>query len=84
VKIFRVTGAYRSIYEPSIVADGNFKLENVVTKKPEEDVYLSDGRGYMVEDAVYQEHIKASIEIKQVQIPCIISSMVIDNSLSEV
>jgi len=57
---------YRSIYQRSIVADGNFKLENVKPRCPENDVFLSDGRGFMVEDKPYQAHIAASIEVKQV------------------
>ena len=57
---------YRSIYHRSIVADGNFKLENVKSKCPQDDVSLSDGRGFMVKDKPYQAHIMASVEAKQV------------------
>ena len=57
---------YRSIYHWSIVADGNFKLENMKLKCPQDDVSLSDGRGFMVKDKPYQAHIMASVEAKQV------------------
>jgi hypothetical protein len=39
---------FRSVYQPSIVGDGNFKLEHVIQKFPEEDIILSDGRGFFV------------------------------------
>jgi hypothetical protein len=35
-------------------------------KKSEDDVFLSDGEGYMVQLAPYQEHLNTSIETSQV------------------
>jgi hypothetical protein len=35
-------------------------------KKSEDDVFLSDGEGYMVQLAPYQEHLNTSVETSQV------------------
>jgi hypothetical protein len=61
-----LTYSFRTIYQPSIVADGNFKLDNVIMKKADQDVSLSDGRGFMVGHDRYQKHIESSVELKRV------------------
>jgi hypothetical protein len=48
------------------VVDGNFSLEHMRMKKSEDDVFLSDGEGYMVQSAPYQEHLNISVETSQV------------------
>ena len=35
-------------------------------KRPKDDVWLSDGEGYMVEHEPYQDHLTKTIEAKQV------------------
>jgi hypothetical protein len=35
-------------------------------KKPEDDVQLTNGSGYVVEQTTYKEHLKTAIEIKEV------------------
>jgi hypothetical protein len=35
-------------------------------KNPEDDVWLSDGEGYFVPRAEYEEHIRTAITINQV------------------
>lgn len=45
---------------PVIMADRNFKAEQLVTKHPEDDVSLFDGKGFMVESAPYDAHLKAT------------------------
>jgi hypothetical protein len=35
-------------------------------RKPDDDVGLIDGQGYMVEDAPYRAHLQASLESKEV------------------
>lgn len=62
ILIFRPSWLYRR----SIVVDGNFSLEHMRMKKSEDDVFLSDGEGYMVQMLPYQEHLKTSIETTQV------------------
>jgi hypothetical protein len=49
--------------------DGNFSLEHMKMKKDADDVFLSDGEGYMVQWMPYKQHLDASIEGKHV---CII------------
>lgn len=41
----------------TLLADGNFKQEHLKMKYPEEDVPLSDGHGYMVGKAGFDEYI---------------------------
>jgi hypothetical protein len=56
----------RWLYRPSLVVDGNFKAEQIKMRRPQDDVALIDGEGYMVTDGPYREHLKASIETKEV------------------
>lgn len=44
------------------MVDGNFKAENLKMKKPEEDVALHDGLGYMVESQNYDQHLKVAVD----------------------
>ena len=46
--------------------DGNFTAQHMNMKKPENDVSLSDGLGYMVENLPYQAHITMASETKEV------------------
>ncbi|KAJ6543299.1 hypothetical protein B0H10DRAFT_1854422, partial [Mycena sp. CBHHK59/15] len=39
-----------------IVVDGNFKLENLKMRNPEDDVHLSDGQMFFVGSVLYDEH----------------------------
>jgi hypothetical protein len=48
------------------VVDGNFKAEQIKMRRPENDVALIDGEGYMVTDGPYREHLKVAIETKEV------------------
>ena len=48
------------------MTDGNFSLQNLYMKRPEFDVGLVDGEGYTVEDSPYRQHLRESIEYKQV------------------
>lgn len=50
------------------MADGNFKLEHMKTKHPEEDVWLSDGQMFMTAESPYQAHLATAVEVKQVSI----------------
>jgi hypothetical protein len=51
---------------PGLVCDGNFKMEHMIMKNPKDDVFLRDGRGFMVSAGDYDEHIRTSIETKEV------------------
>lgn len=46
--------------------DGNFTAQHMNMKKPENDIALSDGLGYMVENGPYQTHIATAAENKEV------------------
>jgi hypothetical protein len=39
-------------------------------RRPDLDVGLTDGEGYVVESKQYQQHLKESIEIKEVWMLC--------------
>ena len=56
----------RWLYRPSLVVDGNFKAEQIKMRRPQDDVALIDGEGYMVTDGPYSEHLKACNETKEV------------------
>ena len=51
-----------------VAVDGNFKLENVATCKPENDVSLSDGEAFQVGTDRYQRHLKLTPEPKKVSL----------------
>lgn len=56
----------RKKYTPHLVVDGNFKLENLRMRRPQDDVALRDGRGYMVGSVEYREHLQTTIETTEV------------------
>ncbi|KAG1845595.1 hypothetical protein C8R48DRAFT_750720 [Suillus tomentosus] len=45
------------LYTRSLVMDGNFKAEHLHATNPADEVSLMDGRGFMVGDALYKEHL---------------------------
>ncbi|KIK18134.1 hypothetical protein PISMIDRAFT_110040 [Pisolithus microcarpus 441] len=47
------------------VVDGNFTAQHMKMNKPELDVALSDGKGYMVPEVPYQSHLKQSLDSKE-------------------
>lgn len=48
------------------VLDGNFTAQHMKMKRLEDDVALSDGLGYMVNDKCYQSHIRSAADNKDV------------------
>ncbi|KAJ6610848.1 hypothetical protein B0H10DRAFT_1810991 [Mycena sp. CBHHK59/15] len=52
------------LYRPQIVVDGNFKLENLKMRNPEDDVRLSDGQMFFVGSVLYDEHVRITPEQK--------------------
>jgi hypothetical protein len=58
---------YSWLFRRSIVVDGNFSAEHMKMLRADEDVRLVNGEGYMVEERVYQEHLKASSDQKEVR-----------------
>ncbi|KAG1891922.1 uncharacterized protein F5891DRAFT_1197209 [Suillus fuscotomentosus] len=45
------------IYTRSLVMDGNFKAEHLYPTHPEDEVWLTDGKGFMVARARYWAHL---------------------------
>lgn len=52
------TSVVRWKYMRTLLADGNFKQEHLRMKYPEDDVPLSDGHGYMVGKADFDQYIE--------------------------
>jgi len=46
--------------------DGNFQVEHMRMKNPENDVSLSDGTRFMVSKKPYKSHLKSAVERQQV------------------
>jgi hypothetical protein len=56
----------RWLYRRNIVVDGNFSLEHMKMKRPDQDVFLNNGCGYIVESSTYKQHLQNSTESKHV------------------
>ncbi|KAG9312103.1 hypothetical protein JVU11DRAFT_3015 [Chiua virens] len=48
------------------VVDGNFTAQHMRMKKPDDDVFLANGLGYMVEEKAYQRHVATAAENSEV------------------
>ena len=46
--------------------NGNFQVEHLKIKNPENDVQFTDGTGFMVSQALYKSHLKLAVERWQV------------------
>jgi hypothetical protein len=66
VKLNYIITASRLMYRPSWVADGNFKLQHLAMRRPDDDVFLRDGQGHMVGREPYGTHIENTTEHYQV------------------
>jgi hypothetical protein len=51
-----------------MVADGNFTADHIKQKRPQDDVWLSDGEGMMTAREPYTTHIKLAKETKDVSL----------------
>ena len=56
----------RDIMMRQYVVDGNFSAQHMKMNKPQLDVALSDGRGYMVSEGPYSIHLLQSLDNKEV------------------
>jgi hypothetical protein len=52
--------SFRWLYTRMFVIDGNFTAVHLRQKHPENDVWLTDGTGYMTQRVPYQEHLKVA------------------------
>jgi hypothetical protein len=48
------------------VSDCNFKLQHMKMRRPDDDVALRDGRGFMVESTQYAAHLQNTVEAVKV------------------
>lgn len=44
----------------SFIMDGNFSAQHMKMKRPEDDVRLADGHGFMVTDQPYKDHLRTA------------------------
>ncbi|KAI6034671.1 hypothetical protein BKA83DRAFT_4461027 [Pisolithus microcarpus] len=56
---------WKARYDRQYVIDGNFTAQHMKMNKPERDVSLSDGKGYMVSEIPYQNHLQQSLDNKE-------------------
>jgi len=66
--------SHRWKYSRVYVYDGNFHAEHMRMRRPDLDVALTNGEGYMVETTSYSQHLKVSVEHKQVSDACLSES----------
>ncbi|KIK10821.1 hypothetical protein PISMIDRAFT_20066 [Pisolithus microcarpus 441] len=52
-------------YSRTVVMDGNFKVEHMHERRPDDQVWLMDGRGFMVANPPYQAYLKATPHIME-------------------
>jgi len=56
----------KNLFMRGFMMDGNFQVEHMRMKNPENDVPLSDGTGFMVSKEPYKLHLKSAVERQQV------------------
>ncbi|KAI6019504.1 hypothetical protein BKA83DRAFT_4057093 [Pisolithus microcarpus] len=52
-------------YTRTVVMDGNFKAEQMHERRPDDQVWLMDGRGFMVTNPPYRSYLKATPHITE-------------------
>ncbi|KAG0703425.1 hypothetical protein DFH29DRAFT_874531 [Suillus ampliporus] len=65
VKYERQVICPRWLVSQRYVVDGNFTAQHMAMRKPQLDVSLSDGLGYMVKDQEYQTHLASAVESRE-------------------
>ena len=55
-----------NLFMRGFIMDGNFQVEHIRMRNPENDVTISDGTGFMVSKKVYELHLKLAAERQQV------------------
>ncbi|KAI6141259.1 hypothetical protein BKA82DRAFT_3986329, partial [Pisolithus tinctorius] len=56
-------------YARTLVMDGNFKAKHMHDRRPADQVWMMDGRGYMVSDSKYQAYLQATPHVTE-KSPC--------------
>ena len=57
----------KNLFMQGFIMDGNFQVEHMRMRNPENDVPLSDGTGFMVRKKPYEAHLKSAAEKQQVR-----------------
>ena len=52
----------------TITVDGNFHADHIKMRKPEHDIMLTSGKGYMVEDKAYKDYLNVAKERRVVSL----------------
>ena len=52
----------------TITVDGNFHADHIKMRRPDLDIMLTNGNGYMVEDAYFREYLSNAKELRFVGI----------------
>ncbi|KAH9917410.1 uncharacterized protein B0H18DRAFT_913487 [Fomitopsis serialis] len=52
-------------FTQTFVMDGNFSAEHLKMRRPQDDVSLADGHGFMVTDGPYKRHLKEAIDARE-------------------
>lgn len=60
----------RWVYTRSFTVDGNFTASHQRQKRPEDDVPLTNGQGFMTESSDYKEHLKVAMESQRDPCTC--------------
>ena len=58
----------RWLLNRTYVMDGHFSAEHLKMRNPWDDVILTDGSGFMVQNEPYQQHLKIAREVKDVSL----------------
>ena len=66
--IFKLILADRWLLTRQQVADGNFSAQHMNMLNPQDDLGLTDGEGYMTNEAKYEAHLEDAKESKQVSL----------------
>jgi hypothetical protein len=51
----------------TITVDGNFHADHIKMRRPDQDIMLTNGQGYMVEEAQYKEYLSVAKEPRVVR-----------------
>src|SRR5260370_36949833 len=56
----------KNLFMRGFMMDGNFQVERMRMKNPEDNIPLSDGAGFMASKKPYKSHLKSAVERWQV------------------
>ena len=56
----------KNLFMRGFIMDGNFQVEHMKMRNPQNDVPLSDGTAFMVRKELYESHLKSATEWRQV------------------